>query len=336
MKRRIKIIASITVAITVVGIIIYMNKGTENKHSPEFVLSYADNQSSDYPTTMGGYRFAELVEERTDGRIKIKVYPNAKLGSEGDVIKQIRFGGVDFARVSASQLVEYIDELNVIMMPYLFRDSDHMWKVLDGKIGDELMTTVNNYDVEALSWYDAGARSFYTVDKPIKSIDDMKGLKIRVQESELMANMVEALGAKAVEITYSKVYDSLKRGNIDGAENNIPSYESERHYESARYYTLDEHIRIPELQLCSKATWNKFSEEDKIIIRQCAEESAKYERELWKDKESEYRSKMEEQEVEVIELSDVEKMRFRYAMTEVYERYCSEYMDTINNIIMIE
>lgn len=300
---------------------------------PEFVFSYAENQAEDYPTTLGAKRFAELVEERTDGRIRILVQAEGKMGTEMEIIQQMQYGGVDFARVSLSQLAEYIPELNVLQMPYLYEDSAHMWKVLDGDIGAEFLEGVCDNGLIGLSWYDAGARNFYNSRQPITCLEDIAGMKIRVQESEVMADMVEALGATAVPLGYAEVYSGLERGLIDGAENNWPSYESMNHYEVAQYYTVDEHTRVPEMQICSGYTWEKLSEEDRAIIQACAMESALYERELWTEREETSRRTVASYGTQIVELSTEERKRFQAAVMGVYEKYCGDYMDTIDKII---
>lgn len=301
---------------------------------PEYVLTYAENQTENYPTTEGAYRFVQLVAERTQGRIEVRVNANGVLGDERAVIEQLQFGGVDFARVSLSPLAEFVPKLNVLQLPYLYTGSEHMWKVLEGEIGDSFLNSFEDSKVVALSWYDAGARNFYNSKHPITKLEDMNGLKIRVQESELMNDMVEALGASPIQMAYNEVYPSLQKGLIDGAENNWPSYESTGHYEAAKYLTIDEHTRVPELQLCSETTWNKLSEEDRVIIRQCALESAKYERKLWEDREKISKEKVRSQGTEVIELSPAEKAKFQEAVFPLYEKFCGEYMDVIEAIIL--
>lgn len=330
MKKRWIMIAGI--ALVLVAGVIWRYRSQHQKE-PEFVLSYAENQTKDYPTTLGAQKFADLVEERSNGRIQILVLAEGELGAESDVIAQMQYGGVDFARVSLSQLAEYIPQLNVLQMPYLYEDSAHMWKVLDGKIGDDFLDIVSQNELIGLSWYDAGARNFYNSKKPITCLEDMQGMRIRVQESEVMADMIEALGASAIPIPYADVYSALEQGTVDGAENNWPSYETMNHYEVAKYYTIDEHNRVPEMQICSKHTWDKLSEEDQQMISECAKESALYERKLWKERESESEAKAIEQGVEVVELSAEEKKRFQEAVTGIYEKYCADQMDIIEKII---
>lgn len=330
MKKRWIMIAGI--ALVLVAGVIWRYRSQHQKE-PEFVLSYAENQTKDYPTTLGAQKFADLVEERSNGRIQILVLAEGKLGAESDVIAQMQYGGVDFARVSLSQLAEYIPQLNVLQMPYLYEDSAHMWRVLDGTIGDDFLDIVSQNELIGLSWYDAGARNFYNSKKPITCLEDMQGMRIRVQESEVMADMIEALGASAIPIPYADVYSALEQGTVDGAENNWPSYETMNHYEVAKYYTIDEHNRVPEMQICSKHTWSKLSEEDQQMILDCAKESALYERKLWKERESESEAKAIEQGVEVVELSAEEKKRFQEAVTGIYEKYCADQMDIIEKII---
>ncbi|MCI9162288.1 MAG: TRAP transporter substrate-binding protein [Lachnospiraceae bacterium] len=302
---------------------------------PEFVLTYAENQAEDYPTTRGAYKFAELVKERTGGRIEILVHAGGALGDEQAVVEQLQYGGIDFVRASLSSLSEFVPELNVLQMPYLYKNSEHMWKVLEGKIGDEFMEVLDGSGLVGLSWYDAGARNFYCTKKPVQRLEDVKGMRIRVQESEMMASMVEALGGTAIPMTYDKVYSALETGQIDGAENNWPSYESVRHYEVAPYYTVDEHTRVPEMQLMSQYTWDKLSAEDQRIIVECARESALYERKLWTQRSESSMRRVKSAGCTIVELTDEEKERFREVMTPVYQKYCADYMDVIERIAAV-
>ena len=289
----------------------------------ELVLRYAENQPQDYPTTQAAYKFAELVNEKTDGRIQVEVYYGATLGDEKSVIEQLQFGGIDFTRVSLSPLAEFNKSLNVLQMPYLYTDADQMWRVLDGELGDEFLESMHDVGMEGLSWFDAGARNFYNSVRPINTIEDMKGLKIRVQESELMMDMIKALGAEPSPMAYGEVYSALQTGVIDGAENNWPSYESTSHYEVAKYFVIDEHTRVPEMQLVSDMTMEKIAAVDPSfpdIIRECAKESAQIERELWADKEAESEAKVREAGCTITELSPEEKAKFQDAMAPLYEK----------------
>lgn len=311
-------------------------KALGREEIPEFVLTYAENQAEDYPTTQGAYRFAQLVHEKTGGKVEIQVNAGGSMGDEKAVIEQLQFGGVDFARVSLSPLAEFVPKLNVLQMPYLYSSREHMWKVLEGPVGADFMGSFGNSGMIPLAWYDAGARSFYCTASPIRTLEDMKGRKIRVQESELMMDTMEALGAVPVPMAYGEVYSGLQTGVIDGAENNWPSYESTRHYEVARYFTLDEHTRVPELQLAAQSTWNKLPKKYQEIIEDCAKESALYERGLWAAREKTSRERVQADGCQVNTLSQEEKERFRQASAPLYDKYCSEYEDIIQAIIQEE
>ncbi len=301
--------------------------------SPEFVLTYAENQADDYPTSQGAYKFAELVRERTGGKVEIQINTEGVLGSESEIIRQMQFGGVDFARVSLSPLAEVIPKLNVLQMPYLYVNSEHMWSVLEGEIGDEFLESFEGSHLVALSWYDAGARSFYSSRKPVKSLKDMEGMKIRVQESGLMGEMIQALGAQPVLLTYEEVYSAFQTGEIEAAENNWSSYESMGHYEVAPYFTVDEHTRVPEVQMISEVTWNKLPEDYQNIIRECARESAQYEREVWEKRQKESQKKVKEAGCQIIEMAPEEKLQFRQAVQPLYEKFCGGYLDIIERIV---
>lgn len=309
------------------------NKVGKKEYSPEYVFTYAENHSNDYPTTMGAFEFARLVEEKTNGRIIILVEANGKLGDEESVLEQLEMGGIDFTRVSISPLSGYVKKLNVLQMPYIYESNEHMWKVLNGEIGKAFIEDMKGSGFIALSWYEAGARNFYNSKKEIHRLEDMKDLRIRVQQSELMKDMVRLLGAVAVPMSFGDVYSALETNIIDGAENNWPSYESTNHYEVSKYYTLDEHSRIPELQLCSEVTWNKLSDDDKAIILECAISSSEYEKKIWKEREELSKSKVKEAGCVITELSIREKNRFRQAMEPLYNEYCYEYMDIVKEII---
>lgn len=298
---------------------------------PDHVFTYAENQTEDYPTTQGAYRFAQLVNERTEGRIQIRVYADAELGDEQSTIKQLRFGGIDFVRCSMSTMSPYSDMANVLMLPYLYRDAGHMWDVLEGDIGRQVADSFVDQGLVPLSWYDAGVRSFYFKD-PVRTREDMQGLVIRVQPNVMMEDMVVLLGASALPVAYENVYSAIQQGEADGAENNWSSYDAMHHDKVAPYYLLDEHMRVPEMQMVSAVTWDGLSEEDREIIKQCAVQSASYERMLWSEREEEARQRVLSQGCSVITLSEEEKKKFRDAMEPLYIKYCGQYMDIVEQI----
>ena len=293
---------------------------------PELVLRYAENQPEDYPTTQAALAFGNLLEEQTGGRVKVAVYSKGELGAEMSVIQQIQFGGIDFARVSLSQLAEYMPALNVLQLPFLYQDADQMWRVLDGSIGDEFLTRLDAIDLTGLSWFDAGVRSFYTRQK-VTCLAELQGLRLRVQESDTMSMMVSALGADPVQVVYSQVYAALHNGRIDGAENNWPSYEAMGHYEVAPYFLKNEHTRVPEIQIASRAALEKLAGLDSSfpgIVRGCARDSANVERRLWAEREAQAEEDMRAWGVEVTTLSEAEMQKFRAAVRPMYERFAEQ------------
>ena len=299
--------------------------------SPKYVFSYAENQAMDYPTTLGAVRFAYLVHQKSKGRIQIRIYADSELGDEPDLVKELQHGGLDFIRASMSGLTSYNDEANVLVMPYLYEDAEHMWRVLDGDIGQEIMDSFEGTGMVPLSWYDAGVRNFYS-SEPIYSLEDMSGKVVRIQDSDIMEDIIRDLGAEPYATMFDEVYSALGTGRVDVAENNLSSYESMEHYKVAPYYIVDEHTRIPELQLISKTTYDKLTDEEKEIISSCAKESALYERQLWKEREAVSLERIIEGGCMIIYLSEEEKDRFRRAVENVYSKYCGDYMDLIRKI----
>lgn len=301
---------------------------------PELILRYADNQPQDYPTTRAAEYFAQLVQERTQGRIRIRVYSNGELGDENSVLEQVQFGGIDFTRVSLGTLSDVFPDAEIYQLPYLYHDADHMWRVLDGPIGDDFLASVRKAGVVGLSWFDAGSRSFYTRTK-IESLDDLQGLTIRVQESGFMSRMVELLGARPVMMAYSEVYSALQTARIDGAENNWPSYESTGHFEAAPYVLLDEHCRLPEIQVMSTVALDRIAQVDEdyvSIVMQCARECALYERQLWQEREQASRQKVLATGCTETRLTQGELARFRQAVLPIYDGYSPEQKEIIRRI----
>jgi tripartite ATP-independent transporter DctP family solute receptor len=291
----------------------------------------AENQPEDYPSTIGDREFARLVSERTNGRIKIEVYSNGLLGSEDSVVEQIQFGAIDFARVSVSSLTEVSKPMVALMLPYLYRDREHMFKVLDGSIGDSILADLTNSGFIGLSWYDAGTRNFYNTNKEIKSPEDMIGLKIRTQRTELMMDLISAFGALPVAMSYADVYSALKTGIVDGAENNWPSFEASKHYEVSKFFTVDEHIRIPELILVSKMVMDKLSPEDQEIVKNAANEAALLERKEWIKREETSKKKLEASGVKITYLQT--NAEFQEKVKGLYDKYGKEYKVVIDEIL---
>ena len=267
-----------------------------------------------YPNTVALESFAKDVAEKTDGRIEPTVYNNATLGDQPDAIEQVRNGGLDFANFNMGPMGEIVPATNVLSLPFIFRDVEQMHTVMDGEIGQRFSDALSEAGLVALSWFDSGSRSFYNTKHPIKTPADMDGLKFRVMSNELYVNMVDDLGA--TPMAYGEVYQSLKTGVIDGAENNYPSFESSNHYEVAKYYSITNHLIIPECICVSTATWDATSEEDKAIVTQAAVDAAVLQRELWAKREMESRAKVEAAGVEINEVEDPKA--FQDAMAPVY------------------
>jgi len=304
------------------------------KPDKQTVLRLSTNHAADYPTTLALDEFAKSVEEQTEGRIKIEVYPSAQLGEEQDVVEQLQIGAIDFARISLATITEFSRSLDVLILPYLYRDSAHMWNVLEGEIGDEFLKSVTNANLIGLTFYDAGARNFYNTKHDVKSVADLKGMKIRVQESKLMMGLVEALNASATPMPFSDVYNSLQTGVIDGAENNWPSFISTNHYEVAKYFTVDEHSRVPEMLIASKMVMDKLSAEDQEIIHNAARASLSAQKELWAAEEAKAEKIAKDAGVSVTYLDSNEE--FQKAVEHLYEEFGGEYTELIERIKAVQ
>lgn len=241
----------------------------------------ADTHVIDYPTVQAVIRFGDILAERTDGRLKLRMYAGGQLGNERDTLEITTFGGLDFNRVNLAPL-NSIEPLTIVpALPFIFESTQHMRTVLDGMVGDEVLASLEPHGLIGLCFYDSGGRSFYNTRGPIRTPDDLKGLKIRVPGSDLYVGMIKALGGDATPMPLDEVYQSLAQGVIDGAENNWPSFESGRHYEVARFYSLTRHLLTPEVFAMSKISWDKLSATDQQLVRSAAKESVAYMRLLW-------------------------------------------------------
>ena len=315
---------------------VFANGQTEVKKAEKpILLRLAEAQVDTYPATLGAIEFARLVGERSGGRIKIEVYTGAQLGGdETAVLEQVQFGAIDFTRVNISPVTELAPMLNLLQMPYLYESYEHMHKVLDSSIGAEFLKSVEGAKLIGLALYDAGSRNFYNNVKPITSITEMKGLKLRVPPSQLMMGMVAALGASATPMAFGEVYSALQTGVIDGAENNWASYDMVTHYEVAKYITEDAHTMPPEILVASKMVMDKLSAEDQALIRQAANDSVIYERAAYKAIEDASREKLVAKGVIISKLVDREK--FIEAVQPLYAKFASNYTDTLNKIIAMK
>jgi len=285
------------------------------------VLRSSDTHPDGYPTVEAVKYFGELVEERTDGRYSVEVFHSAQLGQEADTIEQTQFGVIDLNRISIGAFGTQVPEATVTQLPYIFRSADHFHNVLDGPIGEEILAAFEAVDVVALAFYDGGARSFYNSEKPITSPEDMAGMKFRVMQSDIFVDMVGALGGNATPMPYGEVYSAIETGVIDGAENNYPSFDTAGHAEVAKYFSMDEHLMVPEVLVMSKVVWDGLTPEDQEIFRQAAKDSVARQRELWAAQEAESRAAVEALGVE---FNEVDKQPFIEAMEPVYEKYVTD------------
>lgn len=275
-----------------------------------------------YPNTVAMDKFAELLKEKSGGKMTVKMYHSGTLGSQPDAIEQLRIGGIEIGNFNLGPLGPIVPEANVVSLPFIFKDVDHMWRVLDGKAGDIINEGMTKFGIVPLAWYDAGARSFYNSKKPIMKPEDVAGMKVRVMNNDLYSGMISALGGNPSPMAFAEVYQSLKTGVVDGAENNWPSYESTGHYEVAKYYSMSQHLIIPETLCVNAKVWQGLSPEDQKILKEAAVESAMLQRKLWKEREKASEEKVLAGGVQFNEIPD--KSGFQAAMKPVYEKFLKD------------
>tara|TARA_R110002126_G_scaffold291777_2_gene457750 strand:+ start:17237 stop:18208 length:972 start_codon:yes stop_codon:yes gene_type:complete len=285
----------------------------------EMTLKSSDTHPDGYPTVEAVKAMGAELESTTDGKLCIEIFHSKQLGEEKDTIEQTQFGAIDMNRVSLGPFNNIIEETQVPSLPYIFRSVDHMHKVMDGPVGQQILDAFADHDLIGLAFYDGGSRSFYNREKPINSMDDLKGMKFRVMQSDMFVDMVSALGANATPMPYGEVYSSIQTGVIDGAENNWPSYDTSGHFEVAKYYTLDQHLIVPEVLVMSKKTWDKLSADEQTKVRTAARNSVGVMRDLWVKQEKISEDKVRAAGVEIV--TDIDKTPFIDAMKPVYEKY---------------
>jgi len=278
----------------------------------------ADTQAEDYPTVQALQFMARIVEERTAGRHRIRVFHSRQLGEEKDTIEQTRVGAIDLNRTNVAPIGSLIPAANVLALPFLFRSFDHLHKVLDHTIGEEILAGFPQHGFVGLAFYDSGSRSIYNSVKPVRTLADMKGLRIRVQQSELMSDMISALGADPVELPYGQVLTGLSTRLIDGAENNWPSYVTTNHYKLAPYYTLTEHTMGPEVLVMSLRAWESLSAEDRDVFRDAARKSSTFMRGVWSGLEE--RSREQARAAGNTIVADFDRKPFENAMTTIHAK----------------
>ena len=318
-----------------VSLSVFAQGTTEAAVVKPVTLKLSEVHAEGYPTSLADHEFARLVKEKTNGRVIIEVYTGGTLyGQETAAIEALQVGDLAFARVSASPVASYVPALNAIQMPYLYNNAKHMWAVLNGEVGQKMLADIeaSKSGLIGLCYYDAGSRSFY-VTKAVRSVADMAGLKIRLQNNKMMVRMVELLGATGVTgIGPNDVYSAITQGVIDGAENNWPTYQNMGDYEAAKFYILDQHTRVPEILLGSAAALKVVSAADMAIIREVAKATQEFEIAEWAKKEASSEQIVRAAGTTVIELSPAAYTEFQTKMAPLYTEYGAAYTDVINKI----
>lgn len=276
----------------------------------------------DYPVSIAMESFLAEVVEKTGGEITGKVYHNGVLGSQPDAIEQMRLGVMDFGEFSLGPMGQAVPETNVVSLPFIFSSIPDMYRLMDGEVGDAIGEGMIDKGIMPLAWYAAGARSFYNSVRPINTPADVEGLKVRVMSNDLFVKMIESMDGNATPMAFAEVYQSLKTGVVDGAENNPPSYESTSHYEVAKYYSLTEHLIIPECLCMSLKTWEKMTPEQQEIVKAAGRASAEYQRELWAEREAASMEIVQAGGTVVNSIAD--KAPFQAAMTPVYDKFLAD------------
>ena len=248
-------------------------------------IKLAHGLDTNHPVHKAMLFMAEKLAEKSNGELTIRVYPSNQLGSERECVELLQIGSLGMTKVSAAVMSSFSPDFQVLSFPYIFRDKEHFFKVQDSKFGKDLLLQSEKFWLRGLCYYDAGSRSFYTSKKQIKTPEDLKGLKIRVMQSPIAIEMVKAMGGSPTPMASGEIYTAIQQGVVDGAENNLPSYYYSRHYEVAKYYTIDEHASIPDVLLISTHIWNKLSEQEQKWLQESVDESVIYQRKLWAESE---------------------------------------------------
>jgi tripartite ATP-independent transporter DctP family solute receptor len=277
--------------------------------------------------------FGEKLEEISGGKFKVQIYPSQQLGTERQCLELLQIGSLDMTKVSAGVLENFSPSIKVFGLPYLFRDKEHAFRVLDGPVGEELLNGTEKYWLKGLGYYDSGSRSFYTIDKPIENPNDLEGLKIRVMESQTAIDMVKSFGGSPTPISWGELYTALQQGVVDGAENNPPSFYLSRHYEVCKYYIIDEHTVLPDVVLMSTHLWNDLSNQEQEWIQNAMDLSVVEQRRLWLKSELE---SLEAVKAAGVQVSYPDKSNFAEMSRSVFDQYSQDpliksFIDKIKN-----
>jgi tripartite ATP-independent transporter DctP family solute receptor len=331
MKRRqmLQIAAGLGLALAVPA----MPAGAQGK----MVLKATDVHPLGYPTVEAIVRMGKKLEDATQGRISIQMFPSMQLGGEKEMIEQAQVGALQIARISVGPVGTIVDDLNVFNMPFVFRDAAHMEKVIDGPIGAEMLEKINNNPqtrLIGLGWMNAGSRNVYNSKRPIRSLDDLKGLKIRMMGNPLFVDTMNALGGNGIAMGFDQLYNAMQTGVVDGAENNPPTYVTGNHYQVAKYFSMTEHLIIPEIFVFSKRSWDGLQKADQDLIKKLAREAQIEQRQLWYKMEAESVEKMKTMGIEIITFKD--KTPFQTAVKPVWDKYGAKYAELVKRIQAVQ
>lgn len=282
------------------------------------VVYLAHGLPTSHPVHKGMEVFAKAVAEESGGEMSVKIFPDGQLGSEREVLELLQIGSIAMTKVSAAAMANFAPEYKVFGVPYLFRDKNHLFSVLEGQTGEAILEAGSEYLLRGLCYYDAGSRSFYTKEKPIRTPEDLKGLKIRVMNHQMSVDMVNAMGGSATPMSYGELYTALQQGVVDGAENNPPSLVTSGHYEVCKFYTLDEHSSIPDVLVIGTKYWDTLTEEEQIWMKSAAKTSASAQKQFWKENVEECMKILKEADVEIYQ---PEKSLFASESSSVLEAF---------------
>ncbi len=302
--------------------------------APAQEIKSSDVHPMGYPTTEAIKYFGELLNTWTDGRLSVTIYHSMQLGGEKEALEQVQIGALEMTRVSVGVVGPIVDDFNAFNLPYVFRSVDHMHKGVDGAIGTELLNKLEAGGLIGLGYMDAGSRSFYNTKRDITSIDDLKGLKIRVMQNPIFVEMVNAMGGNGLSVAFNELYTAMQTGVVDGAENNPPTYDGHKHFEIAGHYTLTEHLMVPEIFVFSKKVWDTMPALDRQLIRKASALTVERERELWAAREEVSLDRLKAAGINVI--TDIDKGPFIEATEPVRARFGAKYADLIARIQAIK
>lgn len=302
--------------------------------SDKTIVKLAHALDTQHPVHKGMVYMAQKVAEKSGGKMEVDIYPGGQLGNERELVELLQIGSLAMTKVSTAVLESFVPEMKIFGVPYIFKSDKHRWDVLNSNVGKQLLESGEPFFIKGLCYYDAGSRSFYTKEKPIKTPADLSGLKIRVMKSITAVKMVEALGGSATPIPWGELYTALQQGIVDGAENNLPSFYSSKHYEVCKYYSFDEHTAVPDILIISTKVWNDLTKQEQGWLQSAIDESVIYQRKVWQEARN---FALEEIQKAGVKVSYPDKAPFKKAVHDLHESYRgTEIYDLIEKINSME